>query len=96
VAYGWGYDQLVLLLPYLQIVAWRTERYHGDLVSNLPVPIGLLCINGLIPWSKHIFRDDIYLLWAPPAWGLLHVTARRVLRHQWLGPAPVACVEDRA
>jgi len=95
-AYGWSLDQLVLLLPYLQVVAWLRQRHQRNLISSLVVPTGLLPINGLILWANHRFRDDLYLLWGPLAWGLLYLIARWTLRCPRPGAAPAVCGEERA
>lgn len=92
-AYGWSFDQLVLLLPYLQIVNWLKEHHQRHPIPSLIVATGLLSINGLILWSNSKLKDDLYLLWGPLTWGLLYLVVQWPLRQSWARAAPVVCGE---
>ena len=80
-AYGWSFDQLTLLVPYLQVVFWATRRHSSRLIAA----IALVSINGLMLWSNPRLGDDLYLLWVPVAWGLVYMSAWRVLGGAQLG-----------
>jgi hypothetical protein len=95
-AYGWSFDQLVLLLPYLQVVAWWRECHHGNLISSLMVATGLLSANGLTPWVSLRVGDDLYLPWGPLPWGSLHVVARWAPRAERPGAVLAGLTEERA
>lgn len=96
-AYGWSFDQLVLLVPYLQMVAWLSKRHHGRPLPSLMVATGLLSINGLMLWANARLRDDLYLLGGALAWGSLYLVAQWMLLGQpWLRAAPIACSEEEA
>jgi hypothetical protein len=81
-AYGWSLDQIVLLLPYLQAIAWLRERHHRHPISALVVAAGLLSTSGLMLWANQKIGDDLYLVWASLAWGLFYVTARKAMEGQ--------------
>ncbi len=83
-AYGWSFDQLVLLLPYLQVVGWLRERHHGNHIFSLVVAIGLLTTSALLFLINWRIKDDLYLIWGPLSWGLLYAIARWAPRPQRL------------
>ena len=93
--YGWSFDQLVLLIPYLQAVAWLRECHHEHPISSLIVATGLLSINGLMLWCNARLGDDLYLLWAPLAWGLLYGVGQWALGQPWGVAAPAAWSEEK-
>jgi hypothetical protein len=75
-AYGWSFDQLVLLLPYLEVVAWLGERHTSNRIASLAVGAGLLSTSAMILLINHRFSDDLYLLWGPLVWGAFYAIAR--------------------
>jgi hypothetical protein len=89
-AYGWSFDHLVLLLPYLQMVSWLSELRHRNLSLSLVMAAALLLTSGLMLWVNFKLKDDLYLLWGPLVWSLLYLACRRMLRSNWSGALPVA------
>jgi hypothetical protein len=73
-AYGWTFDQTVLLLPYLQIVAGML----GDEPQMRPQQKGriagaLLCIGASMVIGNRLKVPDLFFFWTP--WALAAVYA---------------------
>jgi len=79
-AYGWSFDQLVLLVPYLQVGYWLTRGRHLRCRYRMAMAAVLPLINGLMLWSNPRLGDDLYLLWVPLAWSVFYIATQRILR----------------
>ena len=78
-AYGWSFDQVVLLIPYLQIVNWVVERRMPK-SSKVVVVVTLLSMAGIMliqDWLRH--TDELYF-WFPWALGIVYLVARHATR----------------
>ena len=94
-AYGWSFDQLALLVPYLQAVAWLRQYHTGHPIRSLIIAMGLIASSAMTLWCNASLRDDIYLLWAPLVWGVLYLVAQWALGGRWVGAALTACGEEK-
>jgi hypothetical protein len=75
--YGWEYDQVVLLLPILQVAIWMaTEPWSR--VSTLLL-VGYLAMNGLALAVNVARINAFWFLWLAPAFLLWYLLAQRRL-----------------
>jgi hypothetical protein len=74
--YAWTHDQLILLLPMLQLVTWVSNSAKSFLL--IYVVIGWLAINiGLV--VLHFQFADYWFIWQAPALMLVYVLFQRFL-----------------
>jgi hypothetical protein len=75
-AYGWCFDQTVLLIPYLAIVAWLVRPASGSLArKTLVAAILAATAAGMVAVNKAKCYD-VAFAWSPPALGLAYAIAR--------------------
>jgi len=78
-AYGWSFDQIVLLIPYIQAIAWVVQHGRERRASSALVLTALLLTNGLMCWQNRRGLDDLYQFWAPLALGAIYIYSRLTL-----------------
>jgi hypothetical protein len=87
-AYGWSFDQVVLLVPYLQVVAWLMEgragspAWRGLLWAAL---LGIAAASLAQDWLRH---SDEYYVWVPWALGVVYLGGRAPARDPILPGGP--------
>jgi len=80
-AYGWSFDQVVLLIPYIQVISLIVQNGRERIASSAPVLLVLLLTNGLMCWQNWRGLDDLYQFWAPLALGAIYIYSRVALCH---------------
>jgi hypothetical protein len=76
-SYGWAFDFVVLLVPYLEIVGWVTAPRTLTVRQRTAVLASLLAIAaGMTAQNILVQRMECYF-WMPWALGLLYVFVRR-------------------
>ncbi len=65
-AYGWIYDQIVLLVPVIEVA---TTRAGADRQARLSIAIGFLVINAVILAMNVADADPFCYIWVPFAFG---------------------------
>jgi hypothetical protein len=84
-AYGWPYDQIVLLVPYLQLITWlRTEETFRS-VDRLLISGSLVLHSGTLIALNLLEVDGLYQFWT--SWVLAAGFTLAWLRHHQM-PAP--------
>lgn len=79
-AYGWSFDQVVLMVPYLQIVKSLTEKpFRCGMAWKALVLFGLILIAAGMIIHNQLRIADHFLFWVP--WALL---AAYFVRSRWL------------
>jgi len=74
-AFGWSFDYIVLLVPYIQIIIWLTGgqavaiRYKATLVASLLLIAALMVIQNLLK------TNDAFFFWMPWALGAAYLYA---------------------
>lgn len=63
-AYGWAYDQVILLPALLQGAIWALERSPGVRILALTV---YLALTGLAVWMNVAQYDELWFFWIAPA-----------------------------
>jgi hypothetical protein len=74
--YGWGFDQAVLLVPYLGIIAWAI-RSAGAPMKRVAVVACLVLLNAALTVQNARHVADVYLFWMPWALGVLFLACSR-------------------
>jgi hypothetical protein len=74
-AYGWGFDQVVLLVPYLQIVLWLFEKDTLTNRDQVATFVGLVLVECGIAAVYMLSIPAQYLFWAPWALGAVYLYA---------------------
>lgn len=76
-AYGWSHDQIVLLIPVIQVVGLllsQDDRFPWMLAG------GYVLINGLALVVHFLRVGESWFIWMAPAWFLWYHLARRRVR----------------
>lgn len=75
-AYGWCFDQIVLLIPYLAVIAWlarpsSASPWRKGLVAAIlaATALGMVAVNAAKCY-------DVAFAWSPPALALAYAVAR--------------------
>lgn len=79
-AYGWAFDQTVMMLPYLTVVAWLVEP--GALTSRQKAVVGtglVLIGAGMVALNLREI-PELYFFWPPWALGAVYLYAWAVRR----------------
>lgn len=79
-AYGWSFDQIILLIPYIQTIAEVLQHGRERRASGALILAALLLANGLMYWQNQRGLDDLHQFWAPLALGAIYVYSRLALR----------------
>lgn len=85
-AYGWSFDQIVLLIPYIQVIVWLVEDGRGKIGRSTLIFIALLLMSGLMFWQNRRGFDELCYFWMPIALGLIYIYGKVALCHRgsWL------------
>jgi hypothetical protein len=79
-AYGWPFDQVVLLVPYLEIIVWIVEGSIVGTVQKALILAGLLLIAAGMVTQNLLAVTDLFFFWVPLALAAVYVAARMVRR----------------
>lgn len=71
--YGWSFDYIVLLVPYIQMVIWVTEDHALVAKQKMTVVVSLLVIAALMVAQNLINPYDLFFFWVPWAVGVVYV-----------------------
>lgn len=82
-AYGWTYDQIVLLVPYLQMVAWLWTEADYSKADRVVVIGGLLLYSGVLIVQNLLKVSMLFDFWTP--WVLAGTYA-----YAWLRREPIS------
>jgi len=78
-AYGWTFDQITLLVPYLELVAellrgeWRARPWHRRSIAA-----GLLTIGTVMVIENRLGIDEFFFVWVPWALGAVYAYTRLI------------------
>ncbi|MFQ5594683.1 MAG: glycosyltransferase family 87 protein [Anaerolineae bacterium] len=75
-AYGWSFDFIVLLVPYIQIVIWFIEEHGVPIRHKATAVSGLLLITAVMAVQKWLMINDVFFFWMPWALGVVYLYAR--------------------
>jgi hypothetical protein len=70
--YGWIFDEVVLLIPFLQVVGWVAARRIEGRGRRAAVVAALLLISSLILFQNILKQTDEFIAWAPWAFGAVY------------------------
>lgn len=84
--YGWCFDQAVLLVPYLAVIAWAVRPSCPRMTRAVAIA-GLMLMNALLMAQNTGRVAEVYLFWTPWALAAIYVYARPGPRTVG-GPAP--------
>jgi hypothetical protein len=65
-AYGWSYDQIVLLVPYLEMIAWITVGWKSSKRKSVLIGCVMLMLGFLVLQSTQDMGEHAYV-WFPLA-----------------------------
>lgn len=72
--FGWTYDQVVLLIPLLQIVVWVLDgRYIS--IEQTALLISLVAIDVIVWYERMHVQSEVEMFWVPIAIGLAYAWA---------------------
>lgn len=74
-AYGWTYDQIVLLVAYLQIVSWLVNKDQYSTADRTVVVAGLILYSGILIAQNLLRINELFFLWAPWSLGAVYLYA---------------------
>jgi len=72
--FGWTYDQIVLLIPLLQIVAWVMDGRYV-LGEQAALFISLVTIYVIILYGRTYIQSEVEMFWVPIVIGLVYAWA---------------------
>lgn len=62
-AFGWTHDQIILLVPYLQIVAWLRDGEAYSTADKLIITGGLALYSGILIVQNLLAVNELYKFW---------------------------------
>lgn len=69
--FGWTYDQIVLLIPLLQIVVWVIDGRYSPL-ERTALLITLIILDVVIFYQRLSIQSEVEMFWVPIVIGLLY------------------------
>ena len=75
-AYGWSFDQSVLLLPYLQMVAWLVAADNWKRGPRVWVLASLVAIAAVTVSQNLLGIRELFFFWVPFAFGAVYLYAQ--------------------
>lgn len=75
--YGWSFDYVVLLVPYIQLVVWLSEDGGVTPRHRVILVAGLMLIAGLMVVQNLLKMNDLFFVWMPWALGAIYLYAYR-------------------
>src|SRR5262245_47032086 len=79
-AYGWAFDQVILLIPYLAIILWLLEEGFLSLKQKLVALAGLVLLAAGMVVQNLNAVPDVYFFWCPWALGAVYLYVWRIRR----------------
>jgi hypothetical protein len=74
--YGWCFDQAVLLVPYLGIIAWALRSTESS-TKRVAVAVCLVLMNAALVAQNTQHVAEVYLFWMPWALSFLFLACTR-------------------
>ncbi len=81
--FGWSYDQIVLLVPYLQMLVWVAHSESYSRLDRGVILSGLVLYSGGLFVMNLLYVDELYKFWLAWLLGACFLFARRRAVERW-------------
>lgn len=77
-AYGWSFDQIVLLVPFIEIIVWLTRGHISSHTQKATLLASLLLIGAVMVTQNLLKVNELFFFWMPWALGGIYAYARAI------------------
>jgi hypothetical protein len=81
--FGWSYDQIVLLVPYLQMLVWLACSESYSRLDRSVILSGLVLYSGGLFVMNLLYVDELYKFWLAWLLGACFLFAGRRAGEPW-------------